>query len=59
MLRPIAVGCADNTVHVFETATGKELYKIGNHENWVLATVFGIDSKRFVSAGTRPRGQTH
>jgi WD40 repeat protein len=47
----IAVGCADNTVHVFETATAKELYKIGNHENWVLATVFGADSKRFVSAG--------
>lgn len=47
----IAVGCADNTVHVIETATGKELYKIGNHENWVLATVFGVDSKRFVSAG--------
>ena len=47
----IAVGCADNTVHVFDTATAKELYKIGNHENWVLATVFGVDSKRFVSAG--------
>jgi WD40 repeat protein len=47
----IAVGCADNTVHVFDTATGSELYKIGNHENWVLATVFGVDSKRFVSAG--------
>jgi len=47
----IAVGCADNTVHVFETATAKELYKIGNHENWVLATVFGIDSKRLVSTG--------
>ena len=38
-------------MHVFDTKTGKELYKIGNHENWVLATVFGIDSKRFVSAG--------
>lgn len=45
----VAVGCTDNTVHVFETASGKELYKIGNHENWVLASVFGIDSKRFVS----------
>jgi len=45
----IAVGCTDNTVHVFETASGKELYKIGNHENWVLASVFGVDSKRFVS----------
>lgn len=47
----VAVGCADNTVHVFESATGKELYKLGNHENWVLATVFSVDGKRFVSAG--------
>ncbi len=46
----IAVGCADNTVHVFETKSAKEIYKISNHENWVLATVFGVDSKRFVSA---------
>lgn len=45
----IAVGAADNTVHVFETATAKELYKIGNHEDWVLSTIFGVDSKRFVS----------
>lgn len=46
----IAVGCTDNSVHVFETASAKELYKISNHENWVLATVFGVDSKRLVSA---------
>lgn len=45
------VGCADNTVHGFDTATAKELYKVSSHENWVLATVFGADSKRFVSAG--------
>jgi WD40 repeat protein len=45
----VAVGATDNTVHVFETASGKELYKIGNHENWVLASVFAADSKRFVS----------
>ena len=45
----IAVGCTDNTVHVFDAVSGEESYKIGNHENWVLATVFGIDSKRFVS----------
>jgi WD40 repeat protein len=47
----VAVGCADNTVRAFETATGKELYKIGVHENWVLGTAFGIDSKRLVSVG--------
>lgn len=45
----IAVGAADNTVHVFDASSGKELYKIGNHEDWVLGTVFGVNSKRFVS----------
>src|SRR5881396_1907541 len=47
----VAVGCADNTVRAFETATGKELYKISTHENWVLGTAFGVDSKRLVSVG--------
>jgi len=47
----VAVGCADNTVRVFETGTGKELYKISTHENWVLGTTFGVDSKRLVSVG--------
>jgi WD40 repeat protein len=47
----VAVGCADNTVRAFATATGKELYKISTHENWVLATAFGVDSKRLVSVG--------
>jgi WD40 repeat protein len=47
----VAVGCADNTVRAFEISTGKELYKIATHENWVLGTAFGIDSKRFVSVG--------
>ena len=49
--RKVAAGYTDNTVHVFDAASGRELYKIGSHENWVLATVFGIDSKRFVSVG--------
>jgi WD40 repeat protein len=47
----VAVGCTDNTVHVLAISSGKELYKISSHENWVLATVFGVDSKRFVSVG--------
>jgi WD40 repeat protein len=49
--KKIAAGCTDNTVHVFDTSSGRELYKISSHENWVLATVFGVDSKRFVSVG--------
>jgi WD40 repeat protein/mono/diheme cytochrome c family protein len=47
----VAVGCADNTVRIIEAATGKEVHKIGNHENWVLGTVFGKDGKRIVSVG--------
>jgi WD40 repeat protein len=47
----IAVGCADNTVRIVDASTGKELFKIGNHENWVLDTVFGVDGKRIVSVG--------
>ena len=38
-------------MRAFETATGKELYRISTHENWVLGTTFGIDSKRLVSVG--------
>jgi len=49
--KKVVVGCTDNTVHAFDVATGRELYKISSHENWPLATVFGVDSKRFVSVG--------
>jgi WD40 repeat protein len=47
----IAAGCTDNTVRIVDTATGKELNKMGAHENWVLGTVFGVDGKRVVSVG--------
>jgi WD40 repeat protein len=49
--KEISVGAADNSVRLIETASGKELQKIGNHENWVLGTVFGVDGKRVVSVG--------
>lgn len=45
----VAVGCTDNTVHAFDTATGNELYKLGNHEGWVLGTVFDVSGKRLIS----------
>ncbi len=47
----IAVGCTDNSVRIVDAASGKELFKIGNHENWVLGTIFGVDGKRIVSVG--------
>ncbi|MEJ7607263.1 MAG: c-type cytochrome domain-containing protein [Bryobacteraceae bacterium] len=40
----VAVGCTDNTVRILDAANGKELHKIGNHENWVLGTIFSKDS---------------
>ena len=49
--KKVAAGCTDNTVRVFDAADGHELYKISSHENWVLGSVFGVDSKRFVSVG--------
>jgi WD40 repeat protein len=47
----VAVGCTDNTVRIVDAATGKELHRMGAHENWVLGTVFGADGKRIVSVG--------
>ena len=47
----VVFGCSDNTVRMHEVATGKELLKMGHHENWVLGTAFGIDGSRIVSAG--------
>jgi WD40 repeat protein len=47
----VAAGCTDNTVRIVDTAGGKELFKMGAHENWVLGTVFSVDGKRVVSVG--------
>ena len=47
----VAFGAADKTVRALELETGKELYKAGHHEDWVLQTVYGIDGKRIVSVG--------
>ena len=47
----VAVGCTDNSVRIVDAVSGQERFKIGNHENWVLGTVFGVDGKRIVSVG--------
>jgi WD40 repeat protein len=47
----IAIGCTDNSVRIVDAESGQERFKIGNHENWVLGTVFGVDGKRIVSVG--------
>jgi mono/diheme cytochrome c family protein len=47
----VVVGGADNSLRAFDITTGKELFKAGHHEDWVLDAVFGIDGKRIVSVG--------
>ena len=47
----VVFGCSDHSVRVLETATGRELLKMGHHENWVLGAVFGRDGQRIVSVG--------
>jgi hypothetical protein len=47
----VAFGGADKTVRAVEIETGKELFKAGHHEDWVLGTVYGTDGKRIVSVG--------
>ncbi len=47
----VVVGCTDNSVRMYDLATGEELFKAGHHEDWVLGTSFGIDGKRIVTVG--------
>ena len=47
----LACGAADKSIRLYELASGKELRKMDHHEDWVFQTVFGVDSKRLVSAG--------
>lgn len=44
-------GGADKSLRVIEVDTGKEIRRIDHHEDWVFATVFGVDGKRLVSVG--------
>ena len=47
----VVVGLPDKTVRVIDLETGKEIFKAGYHEDWVLDTAFGIDGKRIVTVG--------
>ena len=47
----VCIGGADKGVRVIEIDTGKELFKAGHHEDWVLDAAFGIDGKRIVTVG--------
>jgi WD40 repeat protein len=45
----VAFGCPDNTSHAIESATGKEVFFNGAHNDWVLDTVFSTDGEHLVT----------
>jgi mono/diheme cytochrome c family protein len=45
----LAFGGTDNTIHVIEVATGKELLAVKQHDGWVFSTVFSQDGSQIVS----------
>jgi WD40 repeat protein len=47
----VVVGLPDKTVRVIDLDTGKEIFKAGYHEDWVLDAAFGSDGRRVVTVG--------
>jgi hypothetical protein len=47
----IAAGGADNSVRVYDSATGKRLWSSGVHSDWVTSVSFSADGKFVASAG--------
>jgi WD40 repeat protein len=47
----VAFGCADNTVRAIEAETGKQVFQMGSHNDWVLDTAFSEKGDHVVSVG--------
>ena len=47
----IALGGTDRSIHLLETATGKEVYSSEIHSDWILGLAFTADGSRIVSGG--------
>jgi len=47
----VAFGCADNTVRAIEADTGKQVFSMGSHNDWVLDTAFSDKGDHIVSVG--------
>jgi mono/diheme cytochrome c family protein len=46
----LAAGGSDNSIHVFEMPSGKELYVAQQHADWVTALTFSPDGTKIASA---------
>ena len=49
--KELSFGGADNTVRVVTVPEGKEVMRLENHSDWVLATAFSTDGKNVLSTG--------
>ncbi len=47
----IASGALDNTVHVWDAATGTAVHTLTGHTNWVLSVAWSPDGSRIASGG--------
>jgi WD40 repeat protein len=47
----VAFGCADNTVRAIEAETGKQVFQMGSHNDWVLDTAFSLKGDHVISVG--------
>lgn len=50
----VGFGCADKSVRIISTDSGKELVKFDNHSDWTLATTFTMDGTKLLS-GSRDK----
>jgi hypothetical protein len=46
----LVAGCGDRTVRIFDVATGKQIWVLRHHADWVQSVAFSRDGKRLVSA---------
>jgi hypothetical protein len=47
--RQVAFGAADNSIYLYDAASGKQVRKITDHDGWVFGTVFSLDGTQIVS----------
>ena len=47
----VAFGCSDNTVRAIDAATGKQVFFMGGHNDWVFDTAFSTKGDYIVSVG--------
>jgi WD40 repeat protein len=45
----VSFGCADNSIRIIDTDTGKEIKRIDQHQDWVFGTALSLNGKHIVT----------